>query len=101
VTVFENFSIVSSYVLIQKETILNKKAKILKSNSSFVFSMNTVLTEHGHIVYEPAQGRTGYGHRSVGSRSVTKYRNACITNILTGNSTNSEHKAASNSHYRL
>jgi hypothetical protein len=29
VTVFENFSIDSSYVLIQKETILNKKSEIL------------------------------------------------------------------------
>jgi hypothetical protein len=30
VTVFENLSIDSSYVLIQKETILNKKSEILK-----------------------------------------------------------------------
>jgi hypothetical protein len=30
VTVFKNFAIDSSYVLIQRETILNKKSEILK-----------------------------------------------------------------------
>jgi hypothetical protein len=52
VTVFEIFSIDSSYVLIQKETILNKRSEILK------VLMNTVLTERGHSLYIP--GYTGH-----------------------------------------
>jgi hypothetical protein len=51
VTVFENFSIYSSYALIQKGTIFNKNSKILKNNSRLVYLMNTVLTEPEHIVY--------------------------------------------------
>jgi hypothetical protein len=51
VTVFKNFSIDSSYVLIQKETILNKKSEILKIIHVLYFNEHSPNRTWTHCVY--------------------------------------------------